>query len=173
MSIGAASRVFWRFRTGKVIVVTAGVLALLGIVFLFTLAKFVIRVNEMQRKYEARLSEVSAGMGGKVLPVYGLSFADRTILYTLTETYMSLIDSLELTEQVHGYVLYYDLLPPDFLQAPSSRIDFFLDCGCKRTGMYDLLTLEIDPATLRPCASPVRKRITQDQYQPSRSLERR
>ena len=152
---------------------TAIFLSILGVVFVFTFVKFIVRVNEMQRRYVARLDAANARMGGKVQPTYGLSFADEEILHTLTARYIGVIDSLGLADQVRGYVLYYDLRPPDFLEVSSSRVDFFLDCGCKRVGMYDLLTLEVDPATLLASASRVRKRITQDQYQPFTTAERR
>lgn len=165
--------VLWRTRTGKAVIVTTGLLALLGMIFLYTLSMFVVRVNQMQASYEAKLRAVSASMNGKILPVYGLSFTEREILHTLTESYMSLIDSLELSDQVHGYRLHYNLFPPDLLEAPSSQIDFFLDCGCEQAGVYDVLTLNVDPATLLPSASPVRKRITIDEYQLMTPVERR
>ena len=159
----------WRLRRGKMVI---RIFAVLGMIFICLLVKFFMHLREAGIAYQARLDAVKAHpilANGLVSPLSD----EKAFVQILTGYYFASLDSLDLSEDLKGCVLHYDLRPSDFHGRHTSSVEFFLDCGCKRTGMYDILTVSIDPTTLRIDSLGTRRRVTQDTYEPFADYERR
>ncbi|MDF1544696.1 MAG: hypothetical protein P1R58_06290 [bacterium] len=64
--------------------------------------------------------------------------------------YLTLLDSLELSDKVIGIVVRHDIRPTgvDGFRYGISRMDVFTSCGCDQVGFFALHRLEVDPTLM-------------------------
>lgn len=163
------ARDFWCFPW---VVVSALVLSCLGITFIIVLASFFKHVSEARAAYQAKVQAINTCPSSTT----DIEFrGDELTLTRILGRCGEVIDSLDVGAQVRGYVVGADLRPPDFLgpDRPYAKVDVLLDCGCVETGVYDVLSFEIDPISLHANITRMARSLELAKYKPIQLLEGR
>ncbi len=169
-SIGSVASVFgsvFRQRWARLIAIVTLLFAAIGLLLTIVLAFMVVEQLQKRKLYDARLKNLNVAGETKVIPVYSNpNITSAEALARLNSRYFEALDSLGFGKEIRGFVVHHDFRPRDFLGGDqiSSRIDFLLNCYCKEGGHYDLLTLRVDPTTLKTSVTRSMPGITFERY---------
>jgi hypothetical protein len=168
----SALKEVWHLTSGKILGGMLMILAILGLFFTSFFIKGIRDAYAEREAYEAQLDAAEKLTPEQLTP-------NTNPVKSLTEVIQRIdpvIESLGLAGEVRGYRIYLDLRPADFVNEPTERAvrsEVFLNCGCQRSGMYDVMTMDIDPRTLHASVRRSDRHVSLQQYITIHSSEER
>lgn len=144
------SRKTW-YKFSKFLVI---ILALIGTVLGTTIVAIMSANLEDRHQYQEQLTQLANLAERDSLPnefIPATKYESITeAVSSYTKAYVSLLDSLELSDKVIGTVFHLNISPTgvEGWRYGTSQMDVFTSCGCDQEGFFALHTLEVNPTTM-------------------------
>lgn len=163
MELGSAIKSVWALRTGKILALVLVTMAAMGMFFVTFFVKGMRDAYVGREAYEAKLAAPKA-MNTSASELHSDSVKSPAEVIRKVD---QLMDSMGLGGDVRGYLIVCDLRPWDFLikaNENAAATEVFLSCGCSQRGLYDVMTIDVDPISLNATVRRIERHVSREMY---------